>query len=108
MHRQESNVPLPINYPSILESWTVYRKEVFGESMQDIYQYLEDITGKKQDRANFLRYRKLERSAPDILLRIIQLDMEGFMSWLLKRCDLDATPEQIEFLSYALGMPVKK
>jgi hypothetical protein len=108
MKEEELSTNLPINYPGLVEAWIVYRKETFGESMGDIYHYIESQTGKKIDRGNLLKFRRLQRSSPDSLLSIINSELPQLIKWLMKRLRLDLNDNDIKRLCYHFTFPVKQ
>lgn len=104
---QKGNIEsFQINYPCIVDSWVTYRREVFGESLEETATYIAKMTGKKADKSNLYMYRSRYRSAPDHILYLIEMEYFELLTWLFKRHNIDTS--KISELARDLGLPIKR
>jgi len=86
----------------LFQSWLDYCEAVRGETRADVIRRVVSDHGVKTSNAKFYQYLVAERPVPDSMLRVINSDLVGIISYLVKDLKQDPTD-----LAASLMVPTK-
>ena len=89
-------------------AWVDYRKAIKNEERSDVINYINNMSGRNLDRSAMSHYINGSKAVPDHILLLVEKDYLEFLPWILTRCAIPTSKEQISNLVSFLRFPVKR